>query len=228
MSENNSKNRAELEKKNHFQDGCEERAHRIVEKLIIQDSISEEYLVEAGQHLTPSHYKDIPVERAIDKFCGYPICKNQLTKVLKQQYHISTKTNTVYDITDRKNFCSNQCYKASKYFENQILSSPLWTRKDERPHHPLVLLSQSSNSGSLGEEVIPSSVAIKYRVKKIEKTKKAVKNVGKNHEKRNPKERAPDNVQIKDDSCEDVSQLNMDKLSISDSSEQNNPFPKLM
>lgn len=49
----------------------------------------------------------------------------------KQQYHISTKTNKVYDITDRKNYCSNICYKSSVHIKAQIETSPLWLRKPE-------------------------------------------------------------------------------------------------
>lgn len=49
----------------------------------------------------------------------------------KKQYHISTKTNKVYDITDRKNYCSNICYKASVHIKAQIETSPLWLRKPE-------------------------------------------------------------------------------------------------
>uniref|UniRef100_A0A8B9CE71 RNA polymerase II subunit B1 CTD phosphatase RPAP2 homolog n=1 Tax=Anser brachyrhynchus TaxID=132585 RepID=A0A8B9CE71_9AVES len=72
------------------------------------------------RYITPSHYKDIVDERSIIKLCGYPICQNKLENVPKQKYRISTKTNRVYDITERKCFCSNFCYRASKYFEAQI------------------------------------------------------------------------------------------------------------
>lgn len=83
-------------------------------------------------------------------------------QVPTQRYKISTKTNKVYDISERKVgcilekhtamkhrfsryfcdsnitlslfqcFCSNFCYKASKYLEVQISKSPLWLRKEER------------------------------------------------------------------------------------------------
>ncbi|KAF3858782.1 hypothetical protein F7725_011983 [Dissostichus mawsoni] len=71
--------------------------------------------------------------------CAYPICSIKLGKIPTQRYQISTKTNKVYDITERKCYCSNFCYKASKEFELQISTSPLWLR----PHE----------SGRSGEEV---------------------------------------------------------------------------
>uniref|UniRef100_A0A9L0R461 RNA polymerase II subunit B1 CTD phosphatase RPAP2 homolog n=1 Tax=Equus caballus TaxID=9796 RepID=A0A9L0R461_HORSE len=77
----------------------------------------------------------------------------------KQKYKISTKTNKVYDITERKCFCSNFCYKASKFFQAQIPKTPVWVREEER--HPDFQLLQEGQSGHSGEEVQLCSKAIK-------------------------------------------------------------------
>ncbi|XP_059544835.1 putative RNA polymerase II subunit B1 CTD phosphatase RPAP2 isoform X5 [Myotis daubentonii] len=79
--------------------------------------------------------------------------------VPKQKYKISTKTNKVYDITERKCFCSNFCYKASKFFEAQIPKTPVWVREEER--HPDFQLLQEGQSGHSGEEVQLCSKTIK-------------------------------------------------------------------
>lgn len=141
-----------LEAKIRYQVACEEKAHRLVLQLL-EPGITEDELVNAGLYLTPNHYQDITEERAISRICGYPVCVNQITKSLNQKYHISTKTNRVYDITDRKNFCSNECYKASAYYQKQISSSPLWSRKEEKPK-PIDLLPKEMNRGAMGKEVI--------------------------------------------------------------------------
>ncbi|XP_010148759.1 PREDICTED: putative RNA polymerase II subunit B1 CTD phosphatase RPAP2, partial [Eurypyga helias] len=104
-----------------------------------------------GKCITPSHYKDVVDERSIVKLCGYPLCQNKLENVPKQKYRISTKTNRVYDITERKCFCSNFCYRASKYFEAQISRSPVWIREEEKP--PDIELLKEGQSGQSGEEV---------------------------------------------------------------------------
>ncbi|RXN14899.1 RNA polymerase II subunit B1 CTD phosphatase RPAP2 [Labeo rohita] len=109
----------------------ERKALQVVERLL-EDSVTEEFLVDCAWHITPANYKDTVEERSIAKLCGYPRCPNKLTNVPTQQFKISTKTNRVYDITERKSFCSNFCYKASKCFELQISKTPLWLRKDER------------------------------------------------------------------------------------------------
>ncbi|XP_049664288.1 putative RNA polymerase II subunit B1 CTD phosphatase RPAP2 isoform X3 [Accipiter gentilis] len=110
----------------------EKKALCVVEQLL-EENITEEFLLNSGKFITPSHYKDIVDERSIIKLCGYPLCPNKLENVPKQKYRISTKTNRVYDITERKCFCSNFCYRASKYFEAQISKSPVWMREEENP-----------------------------------------------------------------------------------------------
>ncbi|XP_041277620.1 putative RNA polymerase II subunit B1 CTD phosphatase RPAP2 [Onychostruthus taczanowskii] len=129
---------------------CEKKALSIVEQLLEED-ITEQFLLNCGKCITPSHYKDVVDERSIIKLCGYPLCQNKLENVPKQKYRISTKTNRVYDITERKCFCSNFCYRASKYFEAQISKSPVWMREEEKP--PDIELLKEGRSGRSGEEV---------------------------------------------------------------------------
>ncbi|XP_015276957.1 PREDICTED: putative RNA polymerase II subunit B1 CTD phosphatase RPAP2 [Gekko japonicus] len=128
----------------------ERKALCIVQRLL-EDDITEEFLVNCGKYITPSHYKDVVEERFIIKLCGYPICRKKLENVPKQKYRISTKTNKVYDISERKCFCSNFCYRASKYFEGQISKSPLWLQEEERP--PDIKLLKEGESGHSGKEV---------------------------------------------------------------------------
>ncbi|XP_040910253.1 putative RNA polymerase II subunit B1 CTD phosphatase rpap2 [Toxotes jaculatrix] len=131
----------------------ERRALKIVERLL-EDSVAEDFLVDCAKFITPANYKDAVEERSIAKLCGYPICPNNLGKIPTQQYKISTKTNKVYDITERKCFCSNFCYTASKEFELQISKTPLWLRQHESP--PQIKLMKKGDSGSSGEEVLLS------------------------------------------------------------------------
>ncbi|GCB75357.1 hypothetical protein scyTo_0017330, partial [Scyliorhinus torazame] len=129
---------------------CETNALHIVEQLL-EINVTEEFLLDCVKFITPVHYQDIVEERSIIKQCGYPVCQNKLENVPKQQYKISTSTNRVYDITERKCFCSNSCYKASKYLEAQIPKNPLWSREQERSSTCRILKEQR---GSAGEEVI--------------------------------------------------------------------------
>uniref|UniRef100_A0A8D0E861 RNA polymerase II subunit B1 CTD phosphatase RPAP2 homolog n=1 Tax=Salvator merianae TaxID=96440 RepID=A0A8D0E861_SALMN len=135
----------------------ERKALEIVERLL-EDDITEEFLVDCAKFITPSHYKDVVEERFIIKLCGYPMCQHRLQNVPKQKYKISTKTNKVYDITERKCFCSNFCYRASKYFEGQISKSPVWLREEERP--PDIELLKDGESGRSGKEIKFISEAI--------------------------------------------------------------------
>ncbi|XP_076813075.1 putative RNA polymerase II subunit B1 CTD phosphatase RPAP2 isoform X2 [Clavelina lepadiformis] len=105
--------------------------------------------------LTVEHYQDVVEERAILNMCGYPMCDNKLENVPRQQYKISG--NKVYDLTQRKNFCSNLCYRLSSHVQNQILTSPLWLRDPEKIT-PITL--ETSGVGLQGDRVILRHVAV--------------------------------------------------------------------
>ncbi|CAL8346094.1 unnamed protein product [Merluccius merluccius] len=128
----------------------ERRAVQVVERLL-EDRVPEDFLIDCARFITPANYKDVIEERFIAKLCGYPICPNKLGKVPTQQFKISTKMNKVYDITERKCFCSNFCYKASKEFELRISTTPLWLRHHESP--PKMTLMKKGDGGSSGQEV---------------------------------------------------------------------------
>ncbi|XP_040854272.1 putative RNA polymerase II subunit B1 CTD phosphatase RPAP2 [Ochotona curzoniae] len=157
-SEDVSKRKAELEAAVRKKIEFERKALRIVEQLL-EENITEEFLKECGKFITPAHYSDIVDERSIIKLCGYPLCQKKLGIVPKQKYKISTKTNKVYDITERKSFCSNFCYKASKFFEAQIPKTPIWVREEDR--YPDFQLLKEGQSGDSGEEVQLRSEAVK-------------------------------------------------------------------
>ncbi|XP_012675729.2 putative RNA polymerase II subunit B1 CTD phosphatase rpap2 isoform X2 [Clupea harengus] len=128
----------------------ERRAQQVTERLL-EDAVSDDFLTRCALLITAENYQDTVEERSIAKLCGYPICPNKLDNVPRQKYKISTKTNKVYDITERKCFCCNFCYKASKWFEVQISKTPLWLRKDDRT--PDVTLMKRQEGGSSGLEV---------------------------------------------------------------------------
>ncbi|KAL0896149.1 hypothetical protein ABMA27_012099 [Loxostege sticticalis] len=131
---------------------CNAKAQNIVESLL-EKCISEEYFLQCLPDINQSHFEDIVEERAIVHMCGYPLCENMLSTkdIPKQKYRISVKTNKVYDITTRKSFCSNGCYKSATYIKRQMLTSPLWFREyEEIPKFNLMPLD---SVGSLGQEV---------------------------------------------------------------------------
>jgi len=111
---------------------CDNKALAVVEKLL--DPTDREWLRTSAFYLNGSYYDDVVEERSCIEVCGYPLCNNKVKKS-NQKYHISTKQNKVFDITERKKFCSNECFKSSQFFKDQLLSSPLWLREpsDQKP-----------------------------------------------------------------------------------------------
>ncbi|CAG4927533.1 unnamed protein product [Colias eurytheme] len=131
---------------------CNAKAQNIVESLL-EKCISEEYFLNCLPDINQSHLEDIIEERSIIRLCGYPLCQKTITEqdIPKQKYRISVKTNKVYDITTRKSFCSNTCYKSAMYIKKQMLTSPLWFREYEDV--PKFHLLPLDTVGSLGQEV---------------------------------------------------------------------------
>ncbi|OQV24080.1 putative RNA polymerase II subunit B1 CTD phosphatase RPAP2 [Hypsibius exemplaris] len=113
---------------------AEKRAHQTV-LLLIEDHVTVQVLQDAAKFIDGNYYGDIVTERAIDKLCGYPICPNRLKcdpYSSKQQYQINVSTNTVYDVAERKCFCSSRCYAASVLYQKQLSETPVWLRANER------------------------------------------------------------------------------------------------
>ncbi|PZC79610.1 hypothetical protein B5X24_HaOG216134 [Helicoverpa armigera] len=144
---------------------CSTKAQQIVESLLERD-VTESFLLQCLPDINQTHFDDIIEERSIIHLCGYPICQKTLSvkDIPKQKYRISLKTNKVYDITGRKNFCSNSCYNAAMFVKKQMLTSPLWFREYE--NIPTFHLLKLDAVGSMGEEV---DVTMVERVKIADK-----------------------------------------------------------
>lgn len=106
-------------------------------------------------YLMPGHYDDVVEERSIISKCGYPLCSETLKNVPKQQFKISTKRNEVLDITERKKFTSNQCFKRSTYLRQQISSTPLWLRTDKDNSLEIKILNEDVDDADLNGAGIP-------------------------------------------------------------------------
>lgn len=64
--------------------------------------VSDILLVLQAHLINPAYYQDATEERALSRFCGYPICPNRIEKVVKQKYSIDLRAKKVYDVTFRK------------------------------------------------------------------------------------------------------------------------------
>ncbi|XP_025198401.1 putative RNA polymerase II subunit B1 CTD phosphatase RPAP2 homolog [Melanaphis sacchari] len=117
---------------------CEKKALDIVVELI-DGGLEEPDLLNKLCSINACHYEDVVEERFILKQCGYVMCDKKLTDIPNQKYKISLALTKVFDITERKKFCSNTCYKSSQYLQKQLLTTPLWLRdKDTVPKFKLL------------------------------------------------------------------------------------------
>ncbi|XP_037079628.1 putative RNA polymerase II subunit B1 CTD phosphatase RPAP2 homolog, partial [Pollicipes pollicipes] len=131
---------------------CEQRALHIVE-MLLEPTIESAWLLQQVKFIDQNHYQDVTEERCVTGCCGYPLCSRSLGKIPKKQFQISTLTNRVYDISERKKFCSNACFRASRHLHAQIQTSPLWLR-DHEPAPSFTLLDEAANRrGVAGDPV---------------------------------------------------------------------------
>lgn len=133
-------------------------------EAMIENNISEEWFLSNCSKLCQSDYNDVVQERSIENLCGYPLCSNLIKETMKQKYHISQVSNKVYDLTERKCFCSNQCYKASNYLRAQLSPIPLYMRKEEKI---TVHILSGDNRGSAGEEVVFHHIIPREEINKV-------------------------------------------------------------
>ncbi|XP_044726608.1 putative RNA polymerase II subunit B1 CTD phosphatase RPAP2 [Chrysoperla carnea] len=109
---------------------CDADAQKIVERLI-ENPVPAPWFVYCLKFINQCHIDDVFEERSLINQCGYPICLGILPNFPKKQYMISTKLNKIYDITERKKFCSDKCFNAAVFIREQMLTSPLWLRDKE-------------------------------------------------------------------------------------------------
>ncbi|XP_018307966.1 RNA polymerase II subunit B1 CTD phosphatase Rpap2 [Mycetomoellerius zeteki] len=129
---------------------CDAKALAIVMQLL-ESHVDSDWLLQNLGFISKSHMEDVIEERAIVKLCGYVLCSNQLTVIIRQQYHISTRKNKVYDVSKRRNFCSSLCYGAANFLLEQMLESPLWLR--EKEDIPVFQILPLNSKSTCGEEI---------------------------------------------------------------------------
>ncbi|XP_047484402.1 putative RNA polymerase II subunit B1 CTD phosphatase RPAP2 isoform X1 [Penaeus chinensis] len=95
---------------------------------LIEEGITPRVFREELHFINPEIYEDIIADRSTAGLCGYPLCSNFFKDKFGNRTYIIVK-NTVYDITVRKNFCSDVCYEASEIILRQIPTSPLYIRE---------------------------------------------------------------------------------------------------
>lgn len=130
MDKEKKKITVKLRKDIEYKVSVEKKAFEMTLELVGEDYVTEERLLESVPLLNPTNYSDIIEERFSMKLCGYILCRNVLEKIPKHKYHISVRTRQVFDLSERKMFCCDQCYKASNFFASQLSEEPLWKRED--------------------------------------------------------------------------------------------------
>lgn len=107
------------------------RTLSFVESMLAED-ISIEQLSLGETIICQRDFDDIVQERFLLKLCGYPLCPNRVEKEWNQKYLVSLKNKKVYEVDERKLYCSLRCMNTAKKYRNDKLpEQPIWMRLDE-------------------------------------------------------------------------------------------------
>ena len=90
-----------------------------------------EQINEILNRVDPMFYQDIVEERSGNGYCGYLNCSNTPSND-KQQYRISITYNKVFEIDERKKYCSDVCFRRSMFllgetFCDKVFINRFWT-----------------------------------------------------------------------------------------------------
>ena len=97
------------------------------EKLFSKRQVPVSLLRQATAILQPQTYDEVVEERAVQDYCGYPLCNNTPVKD-QPRYRISLSQRKVFDQTELASYCSDNCLQKSKYFRMQLSEEPVWFR----------------------------------------------------------------------------------------------------
>ncbi|KAL6049079.1 RNA polymerase II associated protein 2 [Balamuthia mandrillaris] len=134
----------------------EKRIFKLQELLLEgeEDTITKDLMIECASLFLPSHYGDVVVERAIADRCGFPLCFKPLPHNVRKtptkvKYRVSLAQKKVYDVSERLNYCSEECLIASKLYESQLsdVAPHLRSIASTNPPPPLLLQGAITERG---------------------------------------------------------------------------------
>ena len=124
---------------------CSRKAY---EDLALTEKVSQQMLVKLLMQIKAEQYNDVIEDRSAENICGLPTCGNELPQTKKQKFGIVN--NRVYDLDERKKFCSSKCFSVSNLLKKQIPDAPLWARRQCKP----IVYPGEEASVDHGEEVV--------------------------------------------------------------------------
>ncbi|KAJ1929639.1 hypothetical protein IWQ60_001016 [Tieghemiomyces parasiticus] len=100
-------------------------------------TVTEATLIQAAHYLTPQTFDEVIEERKAQNVCGYPLCGkpcmvSAIISNVPGQYRINLQQRKVYDVSELNRFCSKVCRAASKFYETQLSTDPLYIRSRNR------------------------------------------------------------------------------------------------
>eukprot|EP00038_Savillea_parva_P012563 m.205489 g.205489 ORF g.205489 m.205489 type:complete len:585 (-) comp22957_c0_seq1:80-1834(-) len=156
----------------------ERSAYTVQQALASRPAVTQSVLCAGVPHLQRAHYSGVVEERSAKRWCGYPLCSNELAANERDRgskYRIDRSRQVVYDATDLRNYCSRACAAASYHLSNQISELPLGIRPvksfrvakltflahgHRQPHGPDAKTATNDAGRTAPKDLVPPTVPV--------------------------------------------------------------------
>ena len=107
-----------------------------VQMKMIRAGVEPSTMHRASLVLRPCEYEEVVEERASAHLCAYPPCSNSTkshgsdsSQSSSKKYHLSLKSQRVYDVTAAREFCSEKCFMSSEVYKKGLSDEPFYLRQ---------------------------------------------------------------------------------------------------
>ena len=146
--------------------------------LLIENTVTEHKLQQMVKNISTAQYEDVCLERCLSGVCGFPLCSQPYQDSYGTRDYV-IRSNTVYNIDRRRNFCSNVCFEASQIVRGQISSTPLYLRTNDYESQINIKMPDISTLRGLHGEAVDISMpgGLENKSKKQKKNMKDAEDV---------------------------------------------------
>lgn len=138
-----------------------------VQMKLIESHVDPSTMQRASMVLRPNEYEEVLEERIAGKMCAFPTCSNLLKEEgggkdesvktssslsTPKKYHLSLKSQRVYDISQSQQYCSETCFISSEVYKKGLREEPFYLRQMIKKANATATTVAATTTGATNEE----------------------------------------------------------------------------
>ncbi|KAF0719441.1 Aste57867_1037 [Aphanomyces stellatus] len=96
----------------------------VLMSTLLSTSVPRAYLDLCANILQERHMRDVFEERAVQRRCGWPICRELLPNRRPQKYRVSAAKQQLYSAREEQQFCTTKCLEDARRFLGNLPVKP--------------------------------------------------------------------------------------------------------